>query len=543
MAPISLASKVIHAINRLAPPPTQGGRGQIKHRNLFQSNLRFLLPEEPEESEGIVVTPDRRIRIEFVVPFVEQFFTLHGIEGIKKGAFVKELISSGAIEDKQIPQAASQLAYNAIVVTELQRHELEQERAARQRLVVLEDTIKKLFNPNITQKERYAILVESIVDDRVFDYSEVRGYKVDFNDEAGKWFWEEFLAHGVKSRSRFAEKAGTPDDNEEKSFLFRLIKGQVTESERKEDEGRGFFQATINDDFAIFRIPSREKCYFVDKEATEKDEKSYGKGRVDELMFLVLGDIKKGHSYTVYQITNWAKAAQLTTDWRGERALLETLAKALRASEKIEVSREELKAQATKDPLTGLNNRRVFNQQLPIELRRTARGGTFITMVEVDIDNFKSVNDTYGHPFGDEIIKGVANIIRKNVRATDIVVRYGGEEFYIICSETDLEGGKTLAEKIRKGVEALEFEYLGQAVKVTISLGVAACGKSSATEMLDAFKKGMDPGQLKIVEMADEALYQAKRGILHLEGGEEIRRLPKNQWVAHAFLPEDKQPG
>ena len=91
----------------------------------------------------------------------------------------------------------------------------------------------------------------------------------------------------------------------------------------------------------------------------------------------------------------------------------------------------------------------------------------------LDIDHFKKVNDTYGHPFGDEVIREVANCLRKNMRTTDIAGRYGGEEFTLILVDTDLKNARFVAERIRQSIEECEFYYQGKLVKVTASIGIA----------------------------------------------------------------------
>jgi diguanylate cyclase (GGDEF)-like protein len=154
---------------------------------------------------------------------------------------------------------------------------------------------------------------------------------------------------------------------------------------------------------------------------------------------------------------------------------------------------------ATTDGLTGLANHRTFQARLDEHLLASQRYGKRLALILCDIDHFKSVNDTYGHPVGDQVLRGVARALSKEARATDLVARYGGEEFAVIMPETDAAGGRVIAERIREKVGALVFATeLGQ-LRVTISLGLATFP---------------DEGRRKaeLVELADACLYHAKRG-------------------------------
>jgi diguanylate cyclase (GGDEF)-like protein len=158
-----------------------------------------------------------------------------------------------------------------------------------------------------------------------------------------------------------------------------------------------------------------------------------------------------------------------------------------------------LQRQATVDELTGLANHRRFRDALDFEFKRMRRTHRPLALVLFDIDNFKSVNDTYGHPQGDQVLQLVAKVMRDACRSTDHPARYGGEELALILPETDLEGGFTIAEAIRRGVEALEVPLENeQTLRLTISAGVSA---------LDRFT--VDPAAL--IQASDTALYEAKR--------------------------------
>ena len=159
--------------------------------------------------------------------------------------------------------------------------------------------------------------------------------------------------------------------------------------------------------------------------------------------------------------------------------------------------------QAVTDGLTGLFNRRHVQAALESEQRRAQRYGHPLSVIMLDIDTFKSYNDTYGHTQGDVLIKMVASLLRASVRGVDIVGRYGGEEFIILMPETTKEEAGYTAERLRHAVASATFPGFADdpemVVLKTISLGVATLPEDAAdTEML--------------VTLADQALYQAKRG-------------------------------
>jgi diguanylate cyclase (GGDEF)-like protein len=162
---------------------------------------------------------------------------------------------------------------------------------------------------------------------------------------------------------------------------------------------------------------------------------------------------------------------------------------------------ETTERESLSDPLTGLANRRFFQEILLRELRRAQRGNTPVTLLICDIDHFKGVNDTYGHNVGDEVLEQVAGIMLSTVRATDFVIRYGGEEFVILLPETRLADAVAVADKLRKTVGDTILESTsrpGITLKVTISTGVAT------------FPSDGNTGE-QVILKADKALYFAKQ--------------------------------
>jgi len=147
------------------------------------------------------------------------------------------------------------------------------------------------------------------------------------------------------------------------------------------------------------------------------------------------------------------------------------------------------------DPLTGLYNRRHFDNTVEREFLRSKRYGGDLTLAIIDIDFFKKINDTYGHLCGDYILKEAAYLILDNFRKTDLVFRYGGEEFVALLTETNIENAKIPLERLRAKIEQTSFCFNGQELKITISAGVSLNNVDSASEFLDN---------------ADKALYFAK---------------------------------
>jgi len=164
--------------------------------------------------------------------------------------------------------------------------------------------------------------------------------------------------------------------------------------------------------------------------------------------------------------------------------------KEIQAKRKLEI---ELRKQATTDFLTGLYSRRYFFEQLDKEIERSLRSKNTFSILLCDIDDFKLINDTFGHAIGDRVLKTFTSTISSVIRKTDVFARYGGEEFIILAPETPLKSAARLAEKIRKETE-LFFKF--NQFQVTVSIGVSH------------FHKNDIPDEL--IHRADQALYNAK---------------------------------
>lgn len=158
---------------------------------------------------------------------------------------------------------------------------------------------------------------------------------------------------------------------------------------------------------------------------------------------------------------------------------------------------EELEKKLNQDQLTGAYNRRAYDKKIKDEMARFLRYGTQFSLMLIDADKFKFINDTYGHAIGDKCLKEIIRRIIPLLRQNDLLARYGGDEFIVIMPETDSNGAKTAAEKIRQTIEKIEFIYKKKKVKVTVSIGIS---QSIAG----------DKNHHQIFERSDIAVYKAK---------------------------------
>jgi diguanylate cyclase (GGDEF)-like protein len=161
--------------------------------------------------------------------------------------------------------------------------------------------------------------------------------------------------------------------------------------------------------------------------------------------------------------------------------------------------KESLKNQSICDPLTGLFNRRYMEESLEREFSRANRSKTTVAIIMMDIDHFKRFNDTFGHQAGDTLLRSLGDLLKRNTRGQDIACRYGGEEFAIVLSDSNLAGALQRAGILRQQVKQLSVEYAGQLLgAVSVSIGVALF-PDHGTTMGD------------VLRASDQALYCAKR--------------------------------
>ncbi|MDP2882347.1 MAG: diguanylate cyclase [Azonexus sp.] len=158
---------------------------------------------------------------------------------------------------------------------------------------------------------------------------------------------------------------------------------------------------------------------------------------------------------------------------------------------------ENLRDSTLRDPMTGLNNRRFLEEYVETLVSSVQRKRTHVAILMLDLDYFKMVNDTYGHDAGDAVLKALSSLLKQSVRASDLVIRYGGEEFLIILVDSEGQAADNVAEKIRLAVESLKVQIAGITLQKTISIGIADFPTDSETFW-------------QAVKFADVAMYQAK---------------------------------
>jgi diguanylate cyclase (GGDEF)-like protein len=174
---------------------------------------------------------------------------------------------------------------------------------------------------------------------------------------------------------------------------------------------------------------------------------------------------------------------------------------------------ETLRESSLRDPMTGLNNRRFLEEYVETLVANVQRRKTGLTVMMLDLDHFKMVNDTYGHDAGDTVLKGLAKVLRQSVRSSDIVIRFGGEEFLIVLVDTASHTADAVAEKIRTAVEAMETQIGSTALRKTISIGLADFPDDSDTFW-------------QTLKFADVALYRAKEA-----GRNRVVRFTAEMWT------------
>jgi diguanylate cyclase len=157
---------------------------------------------------------------------------------------------------------------------------------------------------------------------------------------------------------------------------------------------------------------------------------------------------------------------------------------------------EEQRQKALIDPLTGLPNRAAWSERLDHEVALWQQHGNTLLLAMLDLDHFKRINDNYGHLAGDKVLKIIAGVLRKRLRGSDFIARFGGEEFVLLVPDTALPVGVKLAQTLREAIEACPFHFKGERVTITVSMGMTAFKPGERSEM--------------VLKRADQALYRAK---------------------------------
>ncbi|MBU3937322.1 MAG: sensor domain-containing diguanylate cyclase, partial [Proteobacteria bacterium] len=195
-------------------------------------------------------------------------------------------------------------------------------------------------------------------------------------------------------------------------------------------------------------------------------------------------------------LTVAVKEAEVFTKARQE--ILELIAAQVAVKIGLGHAHEEINRLATIDGLTGLINHRTFQHGFDIMLGREERRAGVLSLLLCDIDHFKKINDTHGHPFGDKVLKEVAAILRKAVRSVDLAARYGGEEFVLVLEGSGEQGGLQMAERIRQEIEKMVLRSEKGSVRITLSLGLAVYPDHGVEKE-------------RLISRADQALYRAKK--------------------------------
>jgi diguanylate cyclase len=247
---------------------------------------------------------------------------------------------------------------------------------------------------------------------------------------------------------------------------------------------------------------------FIDKELeTAKEvfvafiksiyEINQSSGKFDETLNKQIDVIKAAENMSVILsaknvVLSQAKIIQTQTD-----VMREELKESKRTISKLTQLLEQVESKAMIDPLTQVFNRGTYNMEIVQMIKKFKRYKSPAALIIVDIDHFKKFNDNYGHKAGDDVLKIVASLIKDAVRDTDMVFRYGGEEFVVLFNKLDLKNALTVAEKVRVQVESHHLKTNATVLNITVSIG------------LSCFKEG--DIETSVFERADKALYQGKQ--------------------------------
>jgi two-component system cell cycle response regulator len=182
------------------------------------------------------------------------------------------------------------------------------------------------------------------------------------------------------------------------------------------------------------------------------------------------------------------------------QARVRTQIRKKRYTERLRDNVQQSIEMAITDPLTGLYNRRYMESHLATQIEQAAARGKPLTVLVIDIDYFKAINDSHGHDAGDDVLREFATRIRKSIRGIDLACRYGGEEFVVVMPETDMAVGTIVAERLRRRIasEPFSIQQGGGSIEVTISIGIATLDTA-------------DDNATSVLKRADQALYRAKR--------------------------------
>jgi len=204
-----------------------------------------------------------------------------------------------------------------------------------------------------------------------------------------------------------------------------------------------------------------------------------------------------GHAEYMFQNVSLIPLVSVNTEVNHVGLIIYDVTDAACSKRDLEAANNQLQLISRRDALTGINNRGYWSECLELEFNRYKRYKSQVSLIMFDIDNFKNVNDGFGHLAGDEVIKSVAHTLQSSIRSTDISGRYGGDEFGLILPETERDSALYFAERFRKKIEALEVVFEGEVIKYTVSIGVAAMDDNAKTPE-------------DWIQYTDKALYEVK---------------------------------
>lgn len=210
------------------------------------------------------------------------------------------------------------------------------------------------------------------------------------------------------------------------------------------------------------------------------------------------GQLAKQFNYLGAQL-NMANLRLQTRIDAADEQLLETNRQLMQQSEELRHINDEFKKLSVTDPLTGLYNRRRFEDLMATEMQMSLRHGDTNSLLIIDIDHFKKVNDRYGHPAGDKVLEQVAKVLQGKLRKTDILCRIGGEEFVALCKRATKTAAMEIGEKLRLAIEALHVSFGKDDIGVTISVGIATVNDGNIDHTAD-----------NLYRQADIAVYRSK---------------------------------
>jgi len=197
---------------------------------------------------------------------------------------------------------------------------------------------------------------------------------------------------------------------------------------------------------------------------------------------------------------SYSRERYMRSDFIQRRTILEQTEQVREALQDVEKARREAEDRARLDPLTNLFNRRHFHLVAGLEFAGTNPSPDTLSIIMMDVDHFKNINDTYGHHAGDLFLQAVADMLRATVRRSDIPCRYGGEEFAVLLPDTDLAAAVGIGERLRETIEAMSIEIDGKRIMTTASVGIVVVPDGERSELGTWIRR------------ADQALYEAKQG-------------------------------